>query len=117
MELIRFAGEHGHILQMDVASKVILWVSEFHIKIYIMLHLFNELKWLLFVLTLTIIAFQPIIYLVFTKYAILYSRGIVASSPSEQKRDCEKEDKYAILYQNGIGGRKYATLHRYPDRK
>ena len=39
------------------------------------------------------------------------------SSPSEQKRDCEKEDKYAILYQNGIGGRKYATLHRYPDRK
>ena len=69
MELIRFAGEHGHILQMDVASKVILWVSEFHIKIYIMLHLFNELKWLLFVLTLTIIAFQPIIYLVFTKYA------------------------------------------------
>ena len=64
-----------------------------------------------------------------TKWAIIFQSAFLYSctqeifqlrhptSPSEQKRDCEKEDKYAILYQNGIGGRKYATLHRYPDRR
>ena len=58
----------------------------------------------------------------FTTDLVIHQKIVVPhedypSSPSEQKRDYEEEEKYAILYQNGIGGRKYATLHRYPDRR